>query len=629
MTSLRAITENQIRSYLNVSDEEFIKLQNPAPEHMHDPGEYSDMSRFVAYLHEEKARQARDPQKIIGVFGDYDTDGICSSGVASASLAVFKFRYMLGVPTMDDGYGLNKNAIDRMTARVTKQGYKLDMIITADNGIAAYDGIAYAAEQGITVLVTDHHPTGSVLPQGAMVCIDPWKKDDKYPFKYNSGATVLWKVMLKYAATYDPDKLPLIERLIVLAGLSNVADVMPLTDENRYMVVQALKMLNELRNEWDYKKIADTEYEAYNTVFWGLHDLIWLLQESKNQKRAENKKKPVQLPENEELISWYLSPMLNAARRVHGSCFEAMAALMVSDNQLRQDIIRNLIELNSMKTELRDKVLDAIDQKDDNPVVLVNTRHGISGLIAGQLAEDREMPSIVFTRRDDSSGVIVYDEIPTDGTLTASARSSEICPLDAVLAEVNRRYPGMIKGGGHATAAGITINAKDYITLKSILPEICRNIIDRNKTVETAVVENKVMIACMGKNLSVSYFRIQEGVLREQIDFLDAKLFASDIRETYNFLESLRPFGEGFKADTKFEFAFDNSIMDMNWQPDFWGGKTFKFVLYNVECLTFDEEWATYVKNELSKGGIIKSSAKIKLNTFRGKTTPQLLLSPI
>lgn len=626
MNSLRAVTENQIRAFLNVSDEEFMKLKNPAPEHLHDPNKYSDMSRLVAYLHEEKARQARDPQKMLALFGDYDTDGVCSSAIGSASLSVLKFRYMVGIPTMDEGYGLNRSAVDRMLELTRKQGYKLDMIITADNGIAAYDGIAYAAEQGITVLVTDHHPAGPALPQ-ASVCVDPWKKDDKYPFKYNSGATVLWKVMLQYAKAYEPDKLPLIERLIVIAGISNVADVMPLTDENRYMVVQAIKILDELRHENDYKKMANTEYTAYNTVFYGLHDLIELLQASKNKKREEKKKKPVPLPDNEELISWYLSPLLNAPRRVHGTCLEAMSAFLVSDFHTRRQIIGNLIELNSMKTDFRDKVLKAVDYEDESPVVLVNTRHGISGLIAGRLAEDREMPSIVFTKRDDNSDTVVYDEVPTEGTLTASARSSELCPLDKVIAEVNRRYPGMIRGGGHATAAGITIDAKDYMTLKEILPEVCKTIIGQNKSEGIAVAENKVRIVCKGGNLSVKFVRLQEGLPVTQTEFLDAKLFSSDVRDTYNFLESLRPFGAGFQADTRFELVFDNSIKNMNWNPDFW--KTFKFNLYGVECLTFNEEWANQVKKQLDDNKIIESVALIKMNTFRGVTTPQLQLSPL
>lgn len=626
MNSLRAITENQIRTSLNLSDDEFMKLRNPAPEHMHDPGKYSDMSRFVAYLHEEKERQKRDPQKILAIFTDYDTDGICSSGVLSASCAVFEFRYMIGIPTMDEGYGINREAVDRMIALTKKQGYILDMIITADNGIKAHDGIAYAAEQGITVLVTDHHPAGPSLPQGASVCIDPWKKDDTYPFKYNSGATVAWKVMLQYAKTYESEKLSLIEKLIVLAGLSNVGDVMPVTDENRYMVVAAVKMLNEIRHGCDYRKIANTEYQAYNTVFWGLHDLIYLLQEDKDRKRLQKDKKPKPLPKNEELISWYLSPMLNSPRRVHGTCLEAMSALLVSDHTIRQRIIKNLIELNSMKTEFRDKVLDVIDLVDDSPAICVNTRHGISGLIAGKLAENREMPSIVFAKRDDTSDIIVYDDIPTDGMLTASARSTELCPLNKVIEEVNRRYPNMISGGGHETAAGITIKAKDYQTLKKILPEICSEIINRNKANTIAVPKNKVYIYCMGGNLSVGFSRIVDGNLIEQKEFLDSKLFASDITETYDFLESLHPFGTGFEANTEFELIFDHSILNMNWDPGFW--KTFKFNLYGVECLTFDEDWANEVKEILKTNKVIRAYAKINKNVFRGKVTPQLHLSP-
>lgn len=643
MNSLRAVTENQIRTFLNVSDDEFIKLRRPAPEHMHDPSLYSDMARIVAYLHEEKVRQKEDIQKILAVFCDYDTDGICSSGTLSGSLDVFGFRYMVGVPTMEEGYGINRSAVDRMIALAKKKGYKIDMIITADNGINAHDGIAYAAEQGITVIVTDHHPTGSTLPQGAKVCIDPWKKNDTYPFKYNSGATVAWKVMLEYAKTYETDKLPLIERLIVLAGISNVADVMPVTDENRYMVVAAVRMLDELRHEFSYKKMADTPYVAYNTVFWGLHDLVYLLQESKDVKRLQANKKPKPLPDNEELISWYIGPMLNAPRRVHGTCLEAMSALMVSDHKTRQDIIKNLIELNGMKTNFRDTVLKEIPVSDESPVICVNTRHGISGLIAGKLAEKRDMPSIVFAKRDDSSDIVVYDDVPTEGTLTASARSSDICPLDEVIAEVNRQYPGMIRGGGHATAAGITIDAKDYLTLKSILPDICRRIIDQNQGCAVTVAENKISISCMGGNLSVNFVRIVEGIPTMQTEFLDPKLFASDVMDTFKFMESLRPYGEGFDADTKFELVIDiRSMLAMDWDPGFW--KTFKFRIYGVECLTFNEEWANEVKEKVTKATVsdamspvtledndtvIKASVKINLNAFRGKVTPQFLLSPL
>lgn len=627
MVSLRSITENQIRAFLNVSEDEFIKLQNPAPEDLHEPTAYAQMMKMVAYLKEEKVRQSRDPQKILGFFGDYDADGICASAIGSAALSVFGFRYFVAIPTMEEGYGLNRKAVDRMLALVKKQGYRLDMIVTADNGISAHDGVIYAAEQGITVLVTDHHPVRTATLPPAMVCVDPWRPDDTYPFKYNSGATVLWKVMLTYAMLHEPEKLPLIKRLIVLAGLSNVADVMPVVDENRYMVVRSLEILEELRKVQSYQKIADTEYEPYNTVFWGLYDLIHLLQESKDAKRLEAGKRPVPLPHNEELVSWYLAPMLNAPRRVHGTCLEAMSAFMIADHKTRQDIIRNLIELNEMKTQFRDKVLENIDPEMDEPVICVNTRHGISGLIAGRLAEGREMPSIVFAKRNDQDETVVYEEIPEEGTLTASARSNELCPLDRVIEEVNRRFPGMIRGGGHSTAAGITIDARDYQTLKKILPDICERIIKDRKANTSEAAENKVQIFCVGGNLYATYVRTVEGIPVEQTEFLDPKIFAWDVTDTYHFLESLRPFGNGFEADTNFELIFDQSILQMSWDPAFW--KTFKFNLYGVECLTFHTDWANTVKKELKKDKcLIRASAKITLNTFRGETKPQLQLSP-
>ena len=629
MNSLRAVTENQIRAFLNVSDEEFMKLRNPAPEHMHDPEEYLNMNRLVAYLHEEKMRQEADPQKMLGIFGDYDTDGVCASALLSGSFAVFGFRYMTCIPTMDEGYGINQKGVDRMIALVEKQGYRLDMILTADNGIAAHDGIAYAAGRGITVVVTDHHPSGKKLPQGAAVCVDPWQEKDAYPFKYNSGATVAWKVMLQYARTWEPEKLPLIKRLIVLAGLSNVGDVMPIMDENRYMVTAALKILKELRQEYDYQRMANTKYGAYNAIFWGLHDMIHLLQEDKDVKRAKKKKSSISLPDNEELISFYLSPMLNAPRRVHGTCLEAMSALMVSDHEIRKDMIRKLIELNSIKSDFRDRVLKAVKPDEVRPVICVNTRHGISGLIAGKLSGGEEMPSIVFSRRDDESEIIVYEDVPEDGVLKASARSTELCPLDRVIDEVNRQFPGMIRGGGHATAAGLSIDAKDYLKLKEILPDICRRIIGENKAARGLETENRVKIRCRGENraLSVEFERVIEGVLTKQELFLDTKQFAGDIKDTYLFLESLRPFGEGFRANTQFELEFDNCVHNMDWNPSFW--KTFKFNLYGVECLTFDDAWADQVKKDLENGQVVTASAEIKMNEFRGRTTPQLLLSPL
>ena len=112
----------------------------------------------------------------------------------------------------------------------------------------------------------------------------------------------------------------------------------------------------------------------------------------------------------------------------------------------------------------------------------------------------------------------------------------------------------------------------------------------------------------------------------EYTEFLDTKSFARDALETYKFLESLRPFGRGFEAQTVFELVFDQAVLSMKWNPDFW--KTFKFDLFGVECLTFAVPWADEVKKTIKSAEEIRAKAVLQANTFRGVTTPQFLLSP-
>ena len=100
MNSLRAVTENQIRASLNLSEEAFDALAHPSPEQLHDPAKYSDIDKMAVLLQEEKRRQAEDPRRILAGIGDYDADGVCASAVMSAALSVLGFRYLLGVPTM-------------------------------------------------------------------------------------------------------------------------------------------------------------------------------------------------------------------------------------------------------------------------------------------------------------------------------------------------------------------------------------------------------------------------------------------------------------------------------------------------------------------------------------------------
>lgn len=625
MTELHVLVEQQVRRHLNVSPVEFDYLTHPSPNHLHDPFYYKGMREFVMALHAFKEEQTKNPDLLLMVDGDYDTDGICAATILTAALSVFGFQFRVYIPTMEDGYGLSPTAIDKMKQTHERDGKQIGMIITADNGIAAFSGIGYANSLKIPVLVTDHHPPKETLP-AAKVIVDPYQPGDLYPFKGNSGACVAWKAMLAYAAQYEKESLPLIERLIVFAGFSNVADVMPIRNENRYMVTAAVKIIQEIRDAASYNTIANTSYMMYNVVFHGLFDLITLLQESKDVKRAAKRKEPIPLPTDEELLSWYLSPLLNAPRRVHDTCLEGLATFLTPDPTVRKKVIKRLIELNEEKTILRDKVLTALKTKEiDIPILCANTKKGISGIIAGKLTDAGHPVAIIFSHDDPNHPETIYTSVPNTDRITASARSLPGIPLNEIINQINKNYPGMLSGGGHECAAGFTINTKNYDFFCETTKEIVQKMLENAQKIIPTIPENKLIIYVSKDNLYAAYEMIEDEKIITKQEKLNPHTFASDVKTTINFLKSLKPFGKGFEADTKFQLIFDNTIYDMDWNPEFW--KTFKWNLYGVEILTFDEQWAKEVKEQLHQGKQILADGKLALNTFRGKTTPQFIIN--
>lgn len=636
MITLQALTEQQVRAYLNVTPEQFEYLRHPSPDHLHDPFYYKDMRELVMALHRFKQKQKNDLSLLLMVDGDYDADGIYSAVILAASLSVFGFRFRVHIPTMAEGYGLSVETIQRMKREQERDGSKIGMILTADQGVNAFMAIDYAKSQGIQVLVTDHHPGGKRSPKAGAI-VDPNRPDDLYPFKGNSGACVAWKAMLAYADLFAKEQKPLIERLIVFAGLSNVADVMPILDENRYTVTAALAIVRELlshriASEDGYRALADTPYPEYNTPFYALYDLITLLQESKDVKRAKDGKKPVPLPVNEELFGWYLAPMLNAPRRVHDTCLEGLCPFLIADTKTRHHFIRRLIDLNEEKSRLRDRVMDALPKKDIPPVLCVNTRKGIAGLIAGKVSEQTGLPSIVFGYDAPDTEQVIYDTAPNVRRLSGSARSNPACPINRVLAKVEQRYPGLVTGGGHAEAAGCSIESRHLDLFRKAvaeaIPEVTNEVLEEAEV--TQVPSNRIwIVATEPETLMALYEKIEDRGNEQEVtterDYLNPKTFRADILETIRFFEGLRPFGKGFEAETEFYLVFDKTVLQYDWNPDFW--KTFKFRLFNAEVLTFDEKWAKLVKEELPKGTPIIARARLQRNEFRGKVTPQLILS--
>lgn len=635
---LYSLVHQQTLRALGITSEELEVLRNPDPSHLHDPFLYKDMRELVGFLHRFKQDQITNPNQLLVVMPDYDTDGIASAAVLTAALSAFEIEHRIYVPSMSEGYGLSARIVDKMKDQYEMDGLEVKMILTADNGIRAFEGVKRAKELGITVLITDHHLGAEDLPE-ALALVNPNRSDDLYPFKGNAGATVAWKTMLAYATMYDKEKLDMIQRLIVFSGLANIADVMPILDENRYMVKSAVEIVNHMRAQSysvdtvEYDRIMDTPYPGYNVVFHGLYDLITLLQESKDTERARLNKSPVPLPDNEELFGWYISPLLNAPRRVHDTSLEGMIAFLSTDRDLRHQGIRALITLNKKRGELRDKVLDGMDgshTRETGTVMCANTRGGISGLIAGKLSNDTQLPSVVFSHNDEGDTTIIYDTPPKHANrISASARSNQMYPLDMILEAINAKHPGLASGGGHVAAAGFNIKASDYETFVKVFHEVVPMVYDdvaKNMTTKVVPTNDIAIDITTPNSIIVSTNDVINNELLLQEHSMDASIFADGIKRTVAYQEQLRPFGHEFDGKTRFELVFDDLIYTMSWDPTFW--KTFKFKFHGIEVLTFNPQWADQVKRDLDFGHTIRASAELKLNEFRGRVTPQIILSP-
>lgn len=637
---LQDIVEKQTRKVLNVTNQEFEELKHPSPSHLHDPSQFLDMRELVGFLHRFKEEQEEDPNKLLVVFPDYDTDGISSAAVLTASLSVFEINHRIYIPIMSEGYGLSAKSVKNMINNYETDGLKVSMILTADNGINAFEGIRYAKEVGIPVLVTDHHLGSDKLPP-ALALVNPNRDGDRYPFKGNAGATVAWKAMLAYAKTYAPDKTNLIQQLIIFAGMANVADVMPILDENRYMVKMAVEYLNELREypyteDMDYSLIMNSGYPQYDAVFHGIYDMVTLLQKDKDDARKERGKGPIALPDNEEIFGWYLSPLLNAPRRVHGSSIEGMVSLISTDVPLRHRAVLALIELNKEKSVLRNRVVEALDKdvfnNNEGTVVFANTRPGISGLIAGQIQNRTAMPTVVFSYDNPNDPSIIYQGSShmTNQRISGSARSNPFYPLNKMMERINEMHPNLVAGGGHMAAAGMSIETKDLELFTQLFKIAAKDVYEtvmEDGSVKSAVGNIvTVDLTSMGEINAQTPIMSGEEVLEES-HALDKESFAEDILKTIDFKESLRPFGKDFDGSTQIRLRFNDLIYDMGWNPGFW--KTFKFNIKGVEVLTFDTAWANQVKADLALGQTIEADVQLSLNEFRGNVTPQFIISPV
>ena len=372
-----------------------------------------DIEKAVALL-----GQVIRHKELVFIAGDYDVDGISSAALLGRFLERWDVPYHIRLPTREEGYGLSPAIIEEAIAQ------RPGLFISVDCGTKNVAEIAQLRAAGIPVLVCDHHTVGDDKrtwpPADAFV--NPHRPDASGAYRELSAAGVVFKVLQAYLLEEGGGDLTLLEDLVDIVGVATLADVVPLSGENRLLSRLALEKL-QAEPILGYRVLLESLYLR--------------------ARRLESRD-----------VVFRIVPRLNAVGRLHRPD-PALELLLAKDAAQAQSIVQQLDSYNRERQTLQERaVKDAIEmlrrKYGDHPVrwpaALVvanaNWHKGIIGLVAAKLTERYERPSAVWTRR------------PENGVWVASARSVEGVPLHEVLE--NWCQPYLLKGGGHAMAAGFS-----------------------------------------------------------------------------------------------------------------------------------------------------------------------------
>lgn len=373
---------------------------------LHDPMLLPDMDKAV-----ERVRRAIEEQETILVYGDYDCDGVTATVLLYDYLDNAGANVLYYIPEREgEGYGLNNSVVDRM------RDEGVNLIVTVDNGVTAVEEIAYAAKQGLDVVVTDHHRPGPKLPE-AVAVVDPHRADSRYPFPDLCGVGVAFKLV---CALEEDGEGMLLEHYGELLALGTVADLVPLLDENRELVKTGLAMMGESASP-GLSALAEKARVALETIC-------------------------------AEEISFALAPRINVAGRI-GSVDQAVELLLCREEERAVELAEEICALNDRRKELEGEILQEIKELlerepkklDDRVLVLTGEdwNRGIIGIIAARLVERYGKPCVLLS-------VI-------DGEARGSARSVEgFSIIDAI----RSCAPLLTKHGGHPMAAGLSLDAE-------------------------------------------------------------------------------------------------------------------------------------------------------------------------
>ena len=450
----------QLQSALQAAGANPLIAQLYAARNVADSSELNDsLKQLIPYAAASRLADAIQAKQKILIIADYDADGATACSVAMKGLASMGAVVDFFVPNrFEHGYGLTPELADIAHAKGA------DLIVTVDNGISSAEGVARAKALGLDVIVTDHHIAGSVVPD--CIIVNPNQRGCAFPSKSMAGVGVIFYVLIALRAElrardYFSGCLnraePKLDELLDLVALGTVADVVALDHNNRILVSQGLKRIRAGKMSHGIRALFQTA------------------------RCSAQKAQPFD-------FGYKIAPRINAAGRLDDMSIGIACLLSGSLNEA-ESMAGELNELNQTRQEIEQEMLS--DILADCPSTLPSEQttlcvyrdsfhQGVVGIVASRLKEKFYRPVFVFAPDD-------------DGNYRGSGRSILGVHLRDVLDAISKRAPEIIiKFGGHAMAAGLTLRSGSLKTFGDLFEDIVRSQVNEDTLSQTFLTDGSL-----------------------------------------------------------------------------------------------------------------------------------------
>ena len=405
-----------------ITTPEDVRLYLDSPlDRLPDPIEMADMPAAV-----ERIIQAKDNNEKVAVFGDYDVDGVTSTALLLRFFKAIGINAGGYIPDREaEGYGLNTIALDKLKSDGT------NLVITVDTGISSNDPVDHANDIGLDVIITDHHQINGPLPS-AIAVLNPAREDCPYPFKGLPGVGIAFKLCTAirremHNSGVAKNQLPNLLQYLDIVAIGIIADLSPLTGENRILVHHGLRQINSSSKAGvaSLKKVS------------GLDNLVTSTD-----------------------VAFELAPRLNSAGRL-GHAGPSLELLITDDSKLAGKTAQFLNEENSRRKDIQNEIFNQalqliesqVDLSKDKAIVLESDywNAGVVGIVASKLADKFNLP-VLLARFDGSVG-------------KGSGRSVPGLDLNGCMKKCASE---LLKFGGHKAAVGFSVSRERYNTFKQM-----------------------------------------------------------------------------------------------------------------------------------------------------------------